>query len=77
MHGICKWQDNTLSNVMYNSRLQHITNIKVRTLTGDRSGHAKGHMLTYLHIPVHAKREITVMIVWMVFLLKKIFSLEV
>lgn len=48
MHGICKWQDNTLSNVMYNSRLQHVTNIKVRTLTGDRSGHAKGHMLTLL-----------------------------
>lgn len=33
---------------MYNSGLQHITNIKVRTLTGDRSGHAKGHMLTLL-----------------------------
>lgn len=50
MRGICKWQDNTLFNVMYNSRLQHITNIKVRTLTGDRSGHAKGHMLTLLYM---------------------------
>lgn len=68
MHGICKWQDNTLSNVMYNSRLQHITSIKVRPLTGDRSGHAKGHMLkdslTFTYLYMQKGRSLLLLFEW-------------